>query len=95
MQIRFILGIYLLRESFSGGSHIKVSDMPRESISGIHYICSLIHGLRYLGVSQEHSAGFQAIFASFCAIAQFHVVFPMRIKIFTFISQFIHRCGPR
>lgn len=87
MQISFIPIIYLLRVFLSGGSHIKVSDMPRECISGIHDICSLIHGLKYLRVPQERGAGFQAIFASFCSIAQFHVVFPRRIKVFTLISH--------
>lgn len=46
------------------------------TISAFLLVCSILGHLRSTG------AGFQAIFASFCDIAQFPVVFPMRIKQF-------------
>lgn len=42
MQISFILVIYLLRVFFSGGSHIKVSDMPRECILSVGFMVSAL-----------------------------------------------------
>lgn len=37
------------------------------------------------GHLRRREAGLQAIFDLFCAIAQFPVVFPMRVKLFTLI----------
>lgn len=55
----------------------------------LELVCSILGHLR------STEAGFQAIFSSFCDIAQFPVVFPMRIEQFTLFRGFIHRCGPR
>lgn len=44
MQLTSILGIYLLRcrdVLIPACSHVKVSDVPGECISGIHHICFL------------------------------------------------------
>lgn len=74
---------------------LRLSDMQRECITGFTISALLKLVCAILGQLRNTEAGFQAIFASFCDIAQFPVVFPMRIKQFILIIEFIHRCGPR